>query len=552
MFKIHSALSIVWFVLNHIPPSLWKLMDFVLDILLFWFQNLVALLQKKNPKSEAKKALSVAESFEEWEQIAYYIDNLNGVDLWRHNPISKDYDYRLINERLNSLRAAKESNDVWKIISLFKSGLLRNFGGISDKELFVKSYIGTKILIEEYIQEVLNCLYFINDFNVTNAYSSLKPNQMKLDLFHDARQTFGSTALILQGGSLFGLCHLGVIKALYFKGLLPRIISGSAVGAVIASFVCTLSEKELECNLLNIVKFISKEIDVSNYKASVDEMDTKYGNMIENVFQKGYTQDILIFIKYVRFKLGDLTFEEAYLKTDRILNILVHPTDSSVPSLLNYVTAPNMIIWSALQCSIGTGVLSDDVRPYIKDLNNEIKPLKLHSCKFLSPHQISQPNLSNYTVSAESPYQRLTELFNVNHFIVSLARPYFAPLIGNDLKHSNSWYPKIMIKRILALELQHRVYLLDKFGLLFKFIKRMAIDEKTPRTKSSEITIVPEFKTLVKDFGKIFDVNKYDENIPYWILVGERSAWPLIPILWTRTSIEFALDDLYNLNRKRK
>lgn len=42
-----------------------------------------------------------------------------------------------------------------------------------------------------------------------------------------------------------------------------------------------------------------------------------------------------------------------------------------------------------------------------------------------------------------SPYTRLTELFNVNHFIISLARPYLAPLISNDLKHYHNSYGKV-------------------------------------------------------------------------------------------------------------
>lgn len=54
----------------------------------------------------------------------------------------------------------------------------------------------------------------------------------------------------------------------------------------------------------------------------------------------------------------------------------------------------------------------------------------------------------------------------------------------------------------------------------------------------------------MQDFGRVFDVHKTFENIPYWVLVGERSVWPLFPLLWTRCAIEFALDDLYNIHRK--
>ncbi len=48
----------------------------------------------------------------------------------------------------------------------------------------------------------------------------LKENQImslksKLEFFIESRHALGRTALILQGGSLIGLYHLGVIKVLY-------------------------------------------------------------------------------------------------------------------------------------------------------------------------------------------------------------------------------------------------------------------------------------------------------------------------------------------------
>jgi TAG lipase/lysophosphatidylethanolamine acyltransferase len=58
-------------------------------------------------------------------------------------------------------------------------------------------------------------------------------------------QSFGNTALILTGGVTFGLYHLGVIKALHQQRLLPRIISGASVGALIAALVCIHTEEEL-------------------------------------------------------------------------------------------------------------------------------------------------------------------------------------------------------------------------------------------------------------------------------------------------------------------
>lgn len=73
--------------------------------------------------------------------------------------------------------------------------------------------------------------------------------QAKSDFFSDIRQSFGSTALVLQGGASFGLFHLGVVKALYEHKLLPRIISGSSIGALTAALVCIRTENEIPVSI---------------------------------------------------------------------------------------------------------------------------------------------------------------------------------------------------------------------------------------------------------------------------------------------------------------
>lgn len=496
-------------------------------------------MRRQNPVNVAKKNLLKAENYEDWQEDAILLDRLIGSDLWRQNFTSKKYDYRLISDRLNSFREARDDQDIYLLLKLFRSGaFLRNFGGIANRELFNRSYAGTKTLIEDYICEVLHCLDYLDKATLDDHM--LTSNQLKLNFFHDAKQSYGSTALILQGGSLFGLCHLGVVKALYFKGLLPRIISGSAMGATVASLVCCLTNDELSNILSSITEDLSK-IDRLN-----TDVDERYGSILENVLTKGYSQDILVFMKYVQGVVGNMTFEEAYLKTEKILNIIVHPTDKAIPNLLNYVSAPNVLIWSAVYASIGSNVLKEDVKLHVKDLNNEIKPFNFNTkndYKFLTPQE------ANEVPDNENPYTRVTELFNVNNFIVSLARPYLAPLIINDIKHKTGWKIKRVFHRLIGLELQHRVELMDKAGILWSLVKRLAVDEKPPKN-STEVTIVPEVKALVKDFGRVFDVHRTMENIPYWILVGERSVWPTLPILWARCAIEFTLDDLYNKRRR--
>ena len=50
---------------------------------------------------------------------------------------------------------------------------------------------------------------------------------------------------------------------------------------------------------------------------------------------------------------GDVTFEEAFNMTGRIINIIVAPQKNTTdpPRLLNYLTAPHCTVWSAATAS---------------------------------------------------------------------------------------------------------------------------------------------------------------------------------------------------------
>ena len=69
------------------------------------------------------------------------------------------------------------------------------------------------------------------------------------------------------------------------------------------------------------------------------------------------SQDLLMhdteyFRECLRTNVGDFTFQEAFDRTGRILNIVVTPKNSTdPPRLLNYLTAPHVLVWSAAVAS---------------------------------------------------------------------------------------------------------------------------------------------------------------------------------------------------------
>jgi TAG lipase/lysophosphatidylethanolamine acyltransferase len=177
--------------------------------------------------------------------VAYQLDAELGNDLWRQNPTSKYYDYRLIHERLQSLIEAREEGDIVGLVNILRSGLVRNLGNISSPHLYNRAYAGSKLLIEDYITSVALAIDHVTSLPTSPIHESGLTSQAKLDLLHDTRQAFGRSTLVLQGGAVFGLCHLGVVKALHLRGLLPRIITGTATGALIAALVGIHTEDEL-------------------------------------------------------------------------------------------------------------------------------------------------------------------------------------------------------------------------------------------------------------------------------------------------------------------
>lgn len=185
----------------------------------------------------------------------------------------------------------------------------------------------------------------------TNVMTSMS-TQMKLDFVHDTRQAFGRSTLVLQGGAIFGLCHLGVVKALFLRGLLPRIITGTATGALIAALVAIHTEEELPRVLsgdgIDLSAFSGRGRKLSTgEKVPEDSLWTRLSTLMRRVrrFRRdGYFLDVKVLEDCVRTNVGDLTFEEAYQRSKRVLNITVATAgQGGVPTLLNYLTAPNVV-----------------------------------------------------------------------------------------------------------------------------------------------------------------------------------------------------------------
>lgn len=248
---------------------------------------------------------------------------------------------------------AREDEDILTLVNLLRSGLVRNLGNITSPKLFVHAYAGTKLLIDDYVTQVALSIQHVAGLHTSATRdSSAFTSQAKLELLHDTRQAFGRTTLLLQGGPMFGLCHLGVVKALHLQGLLPRIIMGTATGALIAALLGIHTEDELltllDCDGIDLAAFDRRRTLAGDNQ----RMSSRRGNNLmqwllrraKRYLHRGYLMDDEVLEDCVRTHVGDLTFEEAYARSKRILNITIATSNKDgTPNLLNYLTAPNVV-----------------------------------------------------------------------------------------------------------------------------------------------------------------------------------------------------------------
>ena len=153
---------------------------------------------------------------------------------------------------------------------------------------------------------------------------------------------FLSLLLLLDSLSVEPHCCCRALRALWEANLLPRIISGASAGAIVAAVLCVQTDDEIP-ELLE--SFPHGDLAV------FDDAQDPEGHMarIGRFLRIGAWIDISHLTRVMKTMLGDMTFQEAYNRTRRILNICVSPANlHELPQLLNYLTAPNVLIWSAV------------------------------------------------------------------------------------------------------------------------------------------------------------------------------------------------------------
>lgn len=147
---------------------------------------------------------------------------------------------------------------------------------------------------------------------------------------------------MLSGGANMGKYHHGVIKALHEQDLFPRIICGSSAGSM---FVAALSMTKIdEIDICNSYEFVYTH----NFIGWKD--DSVMGN-IQKLIDGAPITSIDTLKNFIRGFTKDMTFHDVFEKNGWILNITATTENQKLPVLFNYLTTPDVLIWSACLCS---------------------------------------------------------------------------------------------------------------------------------------------------------------------------------------------------------
>ncbi|KAG0360566.1 hypothetical protein BGZ54_009483 [Gamsiella multidivaricata] len=473
---------------------------------------------ERGRRNRLRKDLRNASTYGEWKDAAQKLDTYMKKDEWKNDPDFGYYDYHLLSKVNKNLYRAREANRIEELKDTLQGVVKPNFGGVENARLYSQTYHGTKKPIEEYVQEVAASLQAVSE-------SKQLTDEEKRVFLKSIYKNYGRTALCLSGGAGFGYYHLGVVRALLQAGVLPTVITGTSAGALLAALVCCRTDKELN-------------------EVLVPELSHKFTACADNIFtwlprllKKGARFDSEDWARKMQWVTrGGLTFAEAYERTGRILNISVIPYDPhSPPKLLNYLTTPDCVIWSAVIASAA-----------IPGILNPVVLMRKRADGSLVPFSYGGRGYKDGSLRADIPLQALHTHFNVNYTIVSQVNPHIHLFfyaargsVGRPVSHlsGEGWrggFLAASIEQFLKLDLSKWLKVLRDLELLPKFMNQ-DWSWIWLQKFDGHVTILP--KSGISDWLQL--LTDPDENrLQHCLTVGERQTFPKLHMIANRMKIE--------------
>lgn len=545
-----------------------------------------------------RKALEKAGSYAEWLQIARQLDSSQGRDAWQitiDDETAYKYNWKFINELITDLKQARRTNDLMLALVVLQQCTRKNVGGIMNEDLFSYTNSGeTKYIVSVFLDEVVTTLRWMTEqcrdshvehdrneresLNMptekhknlmdhviqpmtwaihtvgnsvvggrgqqdepqvnhaqstddANKYHKLQREQVKTFLKR-ARASYGRTALCLSGGAMMGCYHFGSVQALLDENILPHIISGTSAGSVIAAMLCTRTDDEIRRDM-------RPEVLVDRLTC----FSKSWPDRLRNVYKNGCLFDQEEWLELIKwFTMGDMTFEESYKKTGRILCITLSATTKKAPPVLvNYITAPNVTIASAI---IASAAVPGFIKPVIlrkKGPDGKVRPQAQNKDEAYWDGSIDQ----------DIPTTGLAEMFNCQFFLAAQANPHIVPFFHDPKgcvaqpsrwtrgENYDAWRGGILLAALeiyLKTDMRSKFHFLNDLGAGVGFTSTMF----TQALYSGTTTIVP--KVSFVDYFRLFS----NPSLPFLkkcFQVGSVAAYQHCQLMKMHYTVANALDE---------
>ena len=460
---------------------------------------------RRTSLSALDRAMSNAGSYREWHEIAVEHDRRSGADEWRAEDECEWIHARELRARITRLRRMRRRGETWALLDEFQDALFRHQGECAQPELYQVARAGTKRVVGEYFEELESCFAYLLALKEPGVNDRYRLAQVKR-----IGRVYGRPALMLSGGALLGLFHFGVVKALFEQDLLPRTVSGSSMGAIIAGWTCTHSDEELRELFADPSRINREALGRLPLGKMRDEL---------TVLDQGKLR------RFLPTVLGDQTFAESLMHSRRILNITVSPLrKQQVPRLLNYLSAPQALVNSAVLASCAVPVA--------------FKPVQLMARRRgrVEPWMKNELWIDG-SVHRDLPFDSLRQMLNINHFITSQTNPHVVPLLtlyatrpglaaalaragGNIYQHGSAELLDILRKHVPGSRLRSQ---LDKAHAVYN-----------QNYASLDMHIQMPFRPLL--YPKMLS-NPSPEEFRSYTRMGELATWPRMEMIRDRTRL---------------
>lgn len=460
--------------------------------------------------SSLKQRMENATNYQDWKDAAKQLDALEGKDKWRTKDASKRYDANLLRQQMHEMQQFKKEGQVLELIDLLHESMHRHLGDLASSGLYRGAWAGTKHIITDYLQEVIDSIYYL----VENDFEEV-PDSYKLHMLRETDRNFGRTAMVFSGGGALGMFHFGVAKVLWQEGLLPTVMSGASMGSLVVGVLGTHTDDELDEYFQHPIRSKSRPFK---------------WNALRDIFTKRTAFSSESLVNLLHEHIGNYTFKEAYERTGRVININVSPTRShQKPRVLNHYTAPNLLICNSVVASCSVPGLFPATSLKKKTNSGAIE------------NYIPEEKWIDGSFFTDVPLKRLMRLHNVNHFVVSQTNPHVVPFVNASRKpgllpYFTDLFGSMLFNQGVSLldVTRRRVHLYPVrpiLDTLFSF---------SSQQYTGDINIRPDFKWV--DYIKVFQ-NISDKEIDKLVLHGQQATFPKLPKIANQTAISSVFEE---------